>query len=216
MIEGLLGRKLGMTQIFDETGRVVPVTVLEVGPCVVTQIKTNERDGYQALQLGFGQKKRLKSPERGHLRASGASSRYLREVHVDDVSEYTVGQSLDCSLFTEGGYVDVVGTSKGRGFQGGVKRHGFAGGPKTHGQSDRQRAPGSIGASATPGRVVKGMKMAGRMGNERVTIQNLRVVRVDPERNVLLVRGSVPGANDGLVIVRHAVKQRERAAASAS
>lgn len=216
MIEGLLGKKLGMTQIFDESGQVVPVTVLEVGPCVVTQVKTKARDGYEALQLGFGFKKRLNSPERGHLRASGAQSRFLREVKAKDVDQYSVGQVIDCSLFKEGDRVDVTGTSKGKGFAGVMKRHGFGGGPATHGQSDRARAPGSIGASATPSRVVKGMRMAGHMGNERVTVQNLRIVRVEPERNLVLVQGSVPGANGGLLIVRHAVKQRERAAASGS
>jgi large subunit ribosomal protein L3 len=216
MIDGLLGKKLGMTQIFDESGQVVPVTVLEVGPCVVTQVKTMERDGYEAVQLGFGHRKRPNSPQRGHLRASGSSARFLREMKVDDISEYSVGQVLDCTVFSEGQFVDVTGKSKGKGFAGVVKRHNFAGGPKTHGQSDRHRAPGSIGASATPSRVMKGLKMAGRMGNERVTVQNLNVVRVDPSRNVVLVRGSVPGASGELILVRHAVKPRERAAASAS
>jgi len=216
MIEGLLGKKLGMTQIFDETGQVVPVTVLEVGPCVVTQIKTMDRDGYEALQLGFGERKRLNSPQRGHLKASGASSRVLREVKTDALGEYSVGQVIDCTVFEAGQMVDVSGTSKGKGFQGVMKRHNFAGGPKTHGQSDRHRAPGSIGASATPSRVVKGLKMAGRMGNEHVTVQNLTVVRVDQERNVVLVRGSVPGASGEVILVRHAVKQLERAAAGAS
>lgn len=216
MIEGLLGKKLGMTQIFDESGQVVPVTVLEVGPCVVTQVKTMERDGYEAVQLGFGNRKRPNSPQRGHTRPSGTNSRFLREVKVDDVSGYSVGQVLDCTVFADGEFVDVTGTSKGKGFAGVVKRHNFAGGPKTHGQSDRHRAPGSIGASATPSRVMKGLKMAGRMGNERVTVQNLSVVRVDQGRNVILVRGSVPGASGELILVRHAVKYRERAAASAS
>ena len=214
MIEGLLGKKLGMTQIFDETGRAVPVTVLEVGPCPITQIKTKERDGYEALQLGFGHSKRLNSPERGHRRPSGADSRYLREVRASDVDEFRVGQVLDCTLFKEGELVDVTGISKGRGFAGVMKRHGFGGGPKTHGQSDRARAPGSIGASATPGRVLKGMRMAGQMGNERITTQNLRVAKVDAQRNLVLVRGSVPGSKGGLVMVRHAIKQRERAAAA--
>src|SRR6185437_10153243 len=195
-----------MTQIFDETGQVVPVTVLEIGPCVVTQVKTMDRDGYEAVQLGFGERKRPNSPQRGHLRASGAASRFLREVHADDISEFSVGQVLDCSVFTAGEFVDVTGTSKGKGFAGVVKRHNFAGGPKTHGQSDRHRAGGSIGASATPSRVIKGLKMAGRMGNERVTVQNLSVVRVDQNRNVVLVRGSVPGASGELILVRHAVK----------
>ncbi|MBX6341287.1 MAG: 50S ribosomal protein L3 [Thermomicrobiaceae bacterium] len=216
MIEGLWGKKLGMTQIFDETGRMVPVTVLEVGPCVVTQIRTKERDGYEALQLGIGHKKRLNRPMSGQVKASGASPRYLREVRAEGVEQYSVGQVLDCSIFKEGELVDVTGWSKGRGFSGVMKRHGFRGGPKTHGQSDRARAPGSIGASTTPGRVLKGMRMAGRYGNDRVTVQNLKVVKVDPERNVVLVRGSVPGAADGLILVRHSVKQRERAAASAS
>jgi large subunit ribosomal protein L3 len=208
MIRGLIGKKLGMSQIFDESGLAHPVTVLEVGPCVVTQIKTQERDGYSALQLGFGLDKRLNRPERGHRRESGFMSRTLREVDVDDASQYEVGQVVKADAFAEGDLVDVIGTSKGRGFQGGVKRHGFRGGPRTHGQSDRLRAPGSIGSSATPGRVFKGMRMAGRMGNDRVTVQNLKVLRVDSERNLLLVKGSVPGANDGLVIVQRAIKSR--------
>jgi large subunit ribosomal protein L3 len=206
MIHGLLGKKLGMTQIFDETGRVIPVTVLQVGPCVVTQLKTQERDGYEAVQLGFGDSKRLNKPERGQRKAAGTNSRYLREMKANDISGYEVGQVLDCSIFEVGARVDVAGTSKGKGFQGTVKRHGFAGGPKTHGQSDRHRAPGSIGSSATPGRVFKNMKMAGQMGNERKTVQGLEVVRVDPEKNLVLVRGSVPGHDDNLLIVRTSVK----------
>jgi large subunit ribosomal protein L3 len=206
MIQGMIGKKLGMSQIFDETGLAHPVTVLEVGPCVVTQIKTPERDGYSAIQLGFGLDKRLNRPEQGHRRASGFMSRTLREVIADNVEEFTIGQVITADTFSEGELVDVIGTSKGRGFQGGVKRHGFRGGPRTHGQSDRLRAPGSIGSSATPGRVFKGLRMAGRMGNDRVTVQNLKVLRVDPERNLLLVKGSVPGANEGLVLVRRAVK----------
>ena len=208
MIQGLIGKKLGMSQVFDDSGLAHPVTVLEVGPCVVTQIKTQERDGYSALQLGFGLDKRLNRPERGHRQASGFMSRTLREVDVDDASQYEVGQVVKADAFAEGDLVDVIGTSKGRGFQGGVKRHGFRGGPRTHGQSDRLRAPGSIGSSATPGRVFKGMRMAGRMGNDRVTVQNLKVLRVDSERNLLLVKGSVPWANDGVVIVQRAVKAR--------
>jgi large subunit ribosomal protein L3 len=208
MIQGLIGKKLGMSQIFDETGLAHPVTVLEVGPCVVTQVKTPERDGYSAIQLGFGLDKRLNRPEQGHRRESGFMSRTLREVKADDVSEFTVGQVISADAFAPGELVDVIGTSKGRGFQGGVKRHGFRGGPRTHGQSDRLRAPGSIGSSATPGRVFKGLKMAGRMGGDRVTVQNLKVLRVDPERNLLLVQGSVPGANEGLVLVQRAVKAK--------
>ena len=210
MIQGLLGRKLGMTQIFDETGVVHPVTVVEAGPCVVTQIKTPEKDGYTAVQLGFGLDKRLNEPERGHRKASGFMSRTLREVKADSATDYTVGQVLKADVFAEGEVVDVVGTSKGRGFQGGVKRHGFRGGPKTHGQSDRLRAPGSIGSSATPGRVFKGLRMAGHMGHERVTVQNLRVMRVDAERNLLLIEGSVPGPNKGLVIIHRAAKAKKK------
>lgn len=210
MIDGMLGRKLGMTQIFDETGVVHPVTVVETGPCVVTQVKTPDKDGYSAVQLGFGLDKRLNQPERGHRQASGFMSRTLREVRTDDVAEFTVGQVLKADVFADGEEVDVSGTSKGKGFQGGVKRHGFAGGPKTHGQSDRLRAPGSIGSSATPGRVFKGLRMAGHMGSERVTVQNLRILRVDVERNLLLIEGSVPGPNKGLVMVRRAVKAKKR------
>jgi large subunit ribosomal protein L3 len=208
MIQGLIGKKLGMTQVFDERGVVLPVTVIETGPCVVTQIKTAEKDGYEAVQLGFGLDKRLNLPEQGHRRASGFMSKWLREVKADNVAEFEVGQVIKADAFAEGELVDVIATSKGRGFQGGMKRHGFRGGPKTHGQSDRHRAPGSIGSSATPGRVFKGMKMAGHMGHEQVTVQNLQVVRVDTERNVLLIKGSVPGPINGEVVVRRAVKAK--------
>ena len=204
MIQGLLGRKLGMTQIFDETGVVHPVTVVEAGPCVVTQVKTPEKDGYTAVQLGFGLDKRLNEPERGHRKASGFMSRTLREVKADSATDYTVGQVLKADVFAEGEVVDVVGTSKGRGFQGGVKRHGFHGGPKTHGQSDRLRAPGSIGATSTPGKVWKGQRMAGHMGDERVTVKGLTVVGVEPERNLVMVKGAVPGANKGLLLLKKA------------
>jgi large subunit ribosomal protein L3 len=210
MIQGFLGRKLGMTQIFDETGEVHPVTVVEAGPCVVTQIRTPEKDGYSAVQLGFGLDKRLNKPEQGHRRASGFMSRTLREVKADDLGEFEVGQVINADTFAVGELVDVTGTSKGKGFQGVVKRHGFRGGPKTHGQSDRLRAPGSIGSSATPGRVFKGLKMAGHMGHERVTIQNLKVLRVDTERNLLMIEGSVPGPNKGLVLIRRAVKGQKK------
>jgi large subunit ribosomal protein L3 len=210
MIKGMVGRKLGMTQIFDDTGLVHPVTVIECGPNVVTQIRTKEKDGYEALQLGFGQHKRLNKPERGHLKPSGYENlRDLREVKADNVADFEVGQMIKADAFSVGELVDVTGTSKGRGFQGGVKRHGFRGGPKTHGQSDRHRAPGSIGASATPGRVLKGMRMAGHMGHERVTVQNLKVMRVDAERNLLLIEGSVPGHNKSLVLIRRAVKSQQ-------
>jgi large subunit ribosomal protein L3 len=210
MIQGLIGRKLGMTQIFDDSGVVHPVTVIECGPNVVTQVKSNETDGYEAVQLGFGIDKRLNKPDQGHRKSSGYMSRTLREMQADNVSEFEVGQVLKVDTFNTGELVDVTGTSKGRGFQGGMKRHGFSGAQKTHGQSDRWRAPGSIGSSATPGRVFKGLRMAGRMGNDRVTVQNLKVLRVDPERNLLLVEGSVPGANESLVIVRRAIKSGKK------
>ncbi|HEV2066093.1 MAG TPA: 50S ribosomal protein L3 [Thermomicrobiales bacterium] len=206
MVRGLIGRKLGMTQVFDDQGLARPVTVIEAGPCVVTQIRKQEKDGYEAVQLGYGISKRLNKPQQGHVRASGHQVRTLREFKADDYSGIEVGQVFRADTFAAGDVVDVVGTSKGRGFQGGMKRHGFSGGPKTHGQSDRARAPGSIGSSATPGRVFKGLKMAGHMGHERVTVQNLKVLRVDPERNLLLVEGSVPGPNKGTLLISRAVK----------
>jgi len=204
--EGLLGRKKGMTRLFDERGEVVPVTVIEAGPCYVTQIKTVVKDGYNAIQLGFGETKQLNKPERRHLRDL-PPLRHLRELRTDDVERYEVGQVLDVSVFEVGELVDVVGISKGRGFAGVMKRHGFAGGPATRGQSDRQRAPGAIGASNTPGWVRKGMRMPGHMGSRRVTVQKLRVVSVDPERNLLAVTGGVPGAPRGVLFIRKAVKQ---------
>jgi len=211
MIQAMVGKKVGMTQVFDESGVVYPATVIECGPNVVTQIKTEEKDGYEAVQLGFGLDKRLNRPEQGHRKASGFQSRDLREVQADSYDDLEIGQVFKADVFKPGQMVDVTGTSKGRGFQGGVKRHGFAGGPKTHGQSDRLRAPGSIGSSATPGRVFKGTRMAGRMGTDRVTVLSLEVLRVDPERNLLVVKGSVPGHNDSLVIVRNAVKAGAKA-----
>lgn len=210
MIQGMVGRKLGMTQVFDESGVVHPVTVIECGPNVVTQVRTAEKDGYEAVQLGFGIDKRLNKAEQGHRRPSGFMSDTLREVRADDISEFEIGQQIKVDAFTSGELVDVTGTSKGRGFQGGMKRHGFSGAQKTHGQSDRWRAPGSIGASATPGRVLKGMRMAGHHGADRVTVENLTVIRVDTERNLLLVQGSVPGPNKGIVIVRRAMKSKSK------
>jgi large subunit ribosomal protein L3 len=211
MIQGMVGRKRGMTQIFDDAGLVHPVTVIECGPNVVTQIRTAEKDGYEAVQLGFGQSRNLNKPERGHLKPSGYENlKELREVKADNVADFSVGQVIKADTFEVGELVDVTGTSKGRGFAGTVKRHNFRGGPKTHGQSDRHRAPGSIGASATPGRVLKGMRMAGHMGDERVTVQNLKVLRVDAERNLLLIEGSVPGHNEALVLIRRAVKSRKK------
>ena len=271
MLSGLLGRKVGMTQVFGENGTAIPVTVIEAGPCIITQIKTTARDGYEAVQIGFEQA-RLKSvtrPELGHLghslpllkaqrkrlqtyqqqqrgkkvkgeeaeekeqteTASAESKkdkqiekllkvqqnrqrrpgpelgpfRVLREVALQEgaaLENLELGSKIDASLFVAGESVDIVGTSKGKGFQGGVKRHGFRGGPKTHGQSDRTRAPGSIGSGTTPGRVLKGTRMAGRMGNERVTAKKLEVIQADPERNLLLVKGSVPGANGSLLVIK--------------
>jgi large subunit ribosomal protein L3 len=201
MIRGLLGRKIGMTRAFDETGQVVDLTLVEAGPCFVTQLRTPERDGYTAAQIGFEETKRLNRPEAGHLKNT-PKLRHLREVPVDTLDELAVGTKVDASLFQAGDLVDVTGTSKGRGFAGVVKRHGFSGGPKTHGQSDRHRAPGSVGSGTTPGRVFKGMRMAGRMGGERVTVKHLRVVQVDAERNLLALEGAVPGARNGLLMLR--------------
>jgi large subunit ribosomal protein L3 len=212
-MKGILGKKVGMTQVFDERGEVIPVTVIEAGPCFVAQIKTVERDGYTAVQMGFeeAKPKHLTSPQLQHLEKSNLPPlRYLREFRLptEDLARFEEGQKVTVDIFDVGEYVDVIGTSKGRGFAGVVKRHGFRGGPKTHGQSDRHRAPGSIGACTTPGRVFKGMRMAGRMGGERVTVQGLKVVLVDPERNLLAVQGAVPGARNGLLMIRQARKTR--------
>ena len=212
-MKGILGKKVGMTQVFGERGEVVPVTVIEAGPCFVAQIKTVERDGYTAVQLGFEEAKpsRLTQPQLRHLQKSNLPPlRHLRELRVspDELADLEEGQRVTVDIFAAGEMVDVTGTSKGRGFAGVVKRHAFRGGPKTHGQSDRHRAPGSIGACTTPGRVFKGMRMAGRMGGERVTAQSLEVVLVDPERNLLAVKGSVPGAKNGLLLIRQARKSR--------
>jgi large subunit ribosomal protein L3 len=204
MIQGLLGKKIGMTHLFADESRVVPVTVIEVGPCVVTQVKNETRDGYESVQIGFGSAKQLNQPARGHLKASGTDAKHLREFEADDISEHNLGDVLDVSQFQEGDLVDVVSTTKGRGFQGAVKRWGFGGGRKTHGQGDRHRAVGSIGAGTYPGRVFKGKKMPGHMGNDRVTARKLLVAGVDVERNLLMVRGSVPGPNSIIVGVRYA------------
>ena len=200
-LPGLIGRKLGMTQVFREDGAVIPVTAVEVGPCTVVQVKTREKEGYSAVQMGFGEQKRLTSPEKGHLKGLG-SFRHLREFRVGEGVGIEVGQKFDVGLFKPGDIVDVTGTSKGKGFAGVVKRHHFSGGPKTHGQSDRHRAPGSIGSTTTPGRVYKGKKMAGHMGNARVTVKGQEVVQADPARNLLLVRGAVPGSRNGLVLIQ--------------
>ena len=206
MLRGFLGKKVGMSQVFGEDGRVVPVTMIQAGPCSVTQIKTNENDGYQAVQLGFDPVKKLNKPEAGHLK-DNPLARHLREVKADDISEFNLGQQIKVDIFEPGELVDVIGKSKGRGFAGVMKRHGFAGGPRTHGQSDRARAPGSIGGGTTPGKVYKGMKMPGHMGNARITVKNLEVIRVDPERNLLLLKGGVPGAPNGLLVIRRTGKR---------
>lgn len=200
MVTAIIGRKLGMGQVFTESGEAGAVTIIEAGPCVVTQVKTAEKEGYKAAQLGFGEAKKLNSPRKGHLGKLG-QFQYLREFRVVDTKEIKVGDKVDVGLFKEGDLVDITGVSKGKGFAGVVKRYHFAGGPKTHGQSDRHRAPGSIGATTSPGRVLKGKRMAGHMGTERVTVSHLKVYKADPERNLLLVRGAVPGTRNGLVLI---------------
>ena len=205
MTQGIIGRKLGMTQVFTDSGTAEAVTAIEAGPCMVIQVKTVVKEGYNAVQVGFGKAKRLNSPQRGHLKGRG-EVKYLREFRVSDTEAIKIGDKVDASLFKAGELVDVTGVSKGKGFAGVVKRHHFAGGPKTHGQSDRHRAPGSIGAGSTPGRVFKGMRMAGHMGNKRVTVCRLEVVDVDPARNILLVKGAVPGARSGLLLIRKSAR----------
>ena len=190
-----------MTRVFLEDGVVVPVSVVEAGPCLVIQVKTRQRHGYQAIQLGYEEAKKLNAPEAGHLKRT-TPFRHLKEIRMDDLGDAQIGQRIDVGIFQAGDMVDVTGISKGKGFAGGVKRHHFRGGPKTHGQSDRQRAPGSIGAGTSPGRVFKGTPMAGHMGARRVTATNLKVVRVDLERNLLLLRGAVPGARNGMLMVK--------------
>lgn len=209
MLKGLIGKKIGMIQIFDDNGAAVPVTVIEAGPCYVTQVRKVDTDGYSAIQLGFEEvkPKRLTAGQLGHLKRNDIPPlRFLREfkVKTPDVEE---GNSVTVEVFNEGDHVDVVGTSKGKGFAGAVKRHGFRGGPKTHGQSDRQRAPGSHGAGTTPGRVFKGSRGPGHMGHERVTVHNLKIIQVDKDRNLLAVRGAIPGPKGGVVMIKGARKQ---------
>jgi large subunit ribosomal protein L3 len=223
-VKGLIGKKVGMTQVIDESGKVIPVTVIQAGPCYVTQLKTVENDGYEAVQLGYGEVKRraVTRPEAGHLGQLKTSEkhpqrrefahkvpplRHLREFRTKGEPAFELGEQLTVEVFEVGDHVDVVGRSKGRGFAGVMRRHGFGGGPITHGQSDRQRSPGSIGATSTPGRVFKGMRMAGHMGTNRVSSENLEVVRIDPENNLMAVKGSVPGHKGGLVVVKEARKQ---------
>jgi len=206
-VKGLLGTKLGMTQAWDENNRIVPVTAIAVGPNVVTQVKTPDRDGYSAVQLGFGATRNTNKPLRGHFDAAGVTPRrHLVELRTADASEYTLGQELTADVFAAGQLVDVTGTSRGKGFAGGVKRHGFHGLSASHGVQRKHRAPGSIGGCATPGRVFRGLKMAGRMGSERVTAQSLTVHAVDVEKGVVLVKGAVPGPRGAVVLIRQAAK----------
>ena len=209
MIPGIIGKKVGMSQVFDENGKAEAVTVIEAGPCLVTQIKTSANEGYDAVQLGFGTAKKISKAEQGHLKELG-KLRELREFRVDNTAEIKVGDKVDVSQFKSGDIVNVVGISKGKGFAGVVKRHGFAGGPKTHGQTDRHRAPGAIGATTTPGRVLKGMRMAGHMGAVRVTQKGLKIYKTDPEHNLLLVQGAVPGNKNGLLLISKSIKAAKR------
>jgi large subunit ribosomal protein L3 len=211
-MRGIIGKKVGMTQLFDETGVVVPVTVIEAGPCYVTQVKTVEVDGYNAIQLGFEEvaERKLTKGQKGHLKKAGTPIvRRLREMRFDDAAQYNLGDVIKADIFQDGELVDVIGISKGKGFAGGVKRHGFAGGPKTHGQSDRHRATGSRGAGTTPGHTWPGSRAPGHMGSDQVTVQNLKIALVDAERNLIAIRGAVPGPRGGLVLVRAAKKAKK-------
>lgn len=208
-IKGILGTKLGMTQVFDEDNRVVPVTVVEAGPCVVTQIRTVETDGYNAIQIAYGEidPRKAKKPQVGHAKKAGATPRrHVAEIRMDDVSGYELGQDVTVDIFEGVNLVDVTGTTKGKGYAGAMKRHGFAGQGAAHGNQAAHRRVGGIGACATPGRVFKGTRMAGRMGQDRVTTQNLKVQRIDAEANLILIKGAIPGNRGGLVTVKTAVK----------
>ncbi|MEU7689653.1 50S ribosomal protein L3 [Microbispora hainanensis] len=209
-IKGVLGKKLGMTQVFDEANRVIPVTVVEAGPCVVTRVRTPEKDGYSAVQLGYGQidPRKVNKPLGDYLRKHDITPRrYFAEVRTDDASEYTVGQEVLADTFEAGQYVDVTGKSKGKGYAGVMKRHNFRGLGASHGTQRKHRSPGSIGGCATPGRVFKGLRMAGRMGNVRTTVQSLKVHAVDAEKGLILIKGAIPGANGSLVLLRTAAKK---------
>lgn len=206
-MKGILGKKIGMTQIFTEAGEVVPVTVVEAGPVVVTQVKTIENDGYNAVQVGFmdAKEKSLNKPQKGHLAAANTLKKHLKEFRVESVDAYTVGQEIKADVFASGEMIDVTGISKGKGFQGPIKRHGQSRGPESHG-SRYHRRPGSMGACSYPGRVFKNKKLAGHMGSVKVTVQNLEVVRVDAEKNFILVKGAIPGAKGSVVTIKEAVK----------
>ncbi|RAV34717.1 50S ribosomal protein L3 [Corynebacterium heidelbergense] len=208
-IKGILGKKLGMTQIFDEDNRVVPVTVVEAGPCVVTQVRTNETDGYEAVQIAYGEidPRKVNKPATGHFKKAGVTPRrHVAEIRLEDASGYQVGQDITVDIFNDVKFVDVTGISKGKGYAGGMKRHGFAGQGAGHGNQAAHRRVGSIGQAATPGRVFKGKRMAGRMGSNKVTLQNLKVAKIDAESNLLLIKGAIPGNNGGIVVVKTAVK----------
>jgi large subunit ribosomal protein L3 len=216
-VKGILGRKIGMTQVFDEEGHAVPVTVLEAGPCRVAQTKTPEKDGYTAAQLAFGEAKRPNKPTAGHYAKAGITpARHLAELRLDSLEDYALGSEVKADIFEAGDMVDVIGVTKGKGFAGAMKRHGFKGLSASHGTQKKHRSPGSIGACATPARVFKGVRMAGHMGNVRVTTLNLKVIKVDPERNLMLVRGAVPGPRGGLVMVRTAIRITRRTAGRAA
>ena len=209
--KGILGRKIGMTQVFDENGRAVPVTLVEAGPCHIAQVKRVETDGYAAVQLAFGERKKTNKPMAGHLgRAKLTSARHLVELRLEDASEYSLGDEIKADIFEEGEIVDVIGVTKGKGFAGGMKRHNFKGLSSSHGTQKKHRSPGSIGACATPARVFKGTRMAGHMGHVRVTTLNLKVIKADAERNLLLIKGAIPGPRGGLVMVRTAIRVLRR------
>jgi large subunit ribosomal protein L3 len=214
-MKGILGRKLGMTQVFDEAGRAVPVTLVQAGPCRVVQTKTPERDGYTAIQLAFGEARRVNRPRAGHFaKASVPPARDLVELRLDELGDYVPGAEISADLFEAGERVDVVGVTKGKGFTGAMKRHNFRGLSASHGTERKHRSPGAIGACATPARVFKGTRMAGHLGHVRVTTLNLKIAKVDPERNLLLIRGAVPGPRGSLVMVRSAIRPRQRRVAS--
>ena len=213
-IKGLLGKKLGMTQIFDENNHVVPVTVVEAGPCVITQIRTQETDGYTAIQIAYGDidPRKVKKPQAGHFNKAGVTPRrHVAEIRMDDVSGYELGQEITANIFDGIMFVDVTGITKGKGFAGGMKRHGFAGQGAGHGNQASHRRVGGIGACATPGRVFKGKRMAGRMGQDRVTTQNLKIQKIDADANLILIKGAIPGNRGGIVTVKTAVKGGNRA-----
>ena len=211
-MEGILGKKVGITRIFGQKGASLPVTIIEAGPCTIVQKKSKDSGGYEVIQLGFGSRKRASKPLTGHFtRARVEPKRFLREFRVEKADAYEVGSQIKVDIFKPGDYLDIVGISKGRGFAGVMKRWGFSGGPASHGAHGWHRRPGSIGQATYPGRVFKGKKMPGRMGTRRVTIQNLEVVKVEPQENLLLVKGSVPGARGGLLLIKKAIKKKEKA-----